>query len=82
MNVGFIGLGIMGRPMAENLLQAGHALFLKSGSRPSPAELAAAGGPAVFAIACSLPLSGLPSHTRPDTRSRTHSVKGRPGTAS
>jgi len=27
MNVGFIGLGIMGRPMAQNLLSAGHALF-------------------------------------------------------
>jgi len=26
MNIGFIGLGIMGRPMAKNLLKAGHAL--------------------------------------------------------
>jgi 2-hydroxy-3-oxopropionate reductase len=26
MNIGFIGLGIMGRPMALNLLQAGHSL--------------------------------------------------------
>lgn len=42
-NVGFIGLGIMGRPMAENLIKAGHALFLKSRSA-TPAELLAAGG--------------------------------------
>ena len=26
MNVGFIGLGMMGNPMAQNLLKAGHAL--------------------------------------------------------
>ena len=31
-NVGFIGLGIMGRPMAENLMAAGHTLFLQSRS--------------------------------------------------
>jgi 2-hydroxy-3-oxopropionate reductase len=30
--VGFIGLGIMGAPMARNLRQAGHALFLHSRS--------------------------------------------------
>jgi 2-hydroxy-3-oxopropionate reductase len=28
MKVGFIGLGVMGRPMAENLLRAGHELFV------------------------------------------------------
>ena len=26
MNIGFIGLGIMGKPMARNLLRAGHRL--------------------------------------------------------
>lgn len=44
-NVGFIGLGIMGRPMAENLMAAGHALFLQSRSGV-PDELTAAGGTA------------------------------------
>src|SRR3954451_9034667 len=44
MDIGFIGLGIMGRPMAENLIKAGHRLFLKSGSKPVPPELVAAGG--------------------------------------
>jgi 2-hydroxy-3-oxopropionate reductase len=41
--LGFIGLGIMGRPMAANLIQAGHTLYLHSRSGV-PAELIAAGG--------------------------------------
>ena len=28
MKVGFIGLGIMGRPMAHNLIKGGHELFV------------------------------------------------------
>ena len=27
-NIGFVGLGIMGRPMALNLIKGGHSLFL------------------------------------------------------
>lgn len=42
--IGFIGLGVMGRPMAANLIKAGHVLFLKSGSRPVPTDLIEAGG--------------------------------------
>jgi 2-hydroxy-3-oxopropionate reductase len=44
MNVGFIGLGIMGRPMAGHLIAGGHSLFLKSGRRGVPQELLHAGG--------------------------------------
>ena len=44
-DVGFIGLGIMGRPMAENLMAAGHSLFLHSRSGV-PDDLTAAGGTA------------------------------------
>jgi 2-hydroxy-3-oxopropionate reductase len=40
---GFIGLGIMGKPMAFNLIKGGHTLFLHSRSGVAP-ELAAAGG--------------------------------------
>lgn len=54
MKIGFIGLGIMGKPMAKNLLQAGHELVvlerpsgsheelvaLGAGSAPSPREVA------------------------------------------
>ncbi len=43
MNVGFIGLGIMGKPMVANLIKGGHTLFLASRSGV-PQELAAAGG--------------------------------------
>jgi 2-hydroxy-3-oxopropionate reductase len=46
MKVGFVGLGIMGRPMALNLLKAGHALWAHSRSGV-PEELRAAG-----AVAC------------------------------
>lgn len=44
--IGFIGLGIMGRPMAGHLQKAGHQLFLYTRSN-IPAELLSAG-----AIAC------------------------------
>jgi len=42
-NVGFIGLGIMGKPMALNLIKGGHTLFLHSRSGV-PQELTGAGG--------------------------------------
>jgi 2-hydroxy-3-oxopropionate reductase len=41
--IGFVGLGIMGRPMALNLLKGGHQLFLYS-IEGVAAELTAAGG--------------------------------------
>lgn len=42
-NIGFIGLGIMGKPMAANLIKGGHTLYLHSRSGV-PQELTAAGG--------------------------------------
>ena len=42
-NIGFIGLGIMGKPMAANLIKGGHKLFLNSRSGVAP-ELISAGG--------------------------------------
>jgi 2-hydroxy-3-oxopropionate reductase len=42
-DIGFIGLGIMGKPMAANLIKGGHTLHLQSRSGV-PAELTAAGG--------------------------------------
>jgi 2-hydroxy-3-oxopropionate reductase len=44
-NIGFIGLGIMGKPMALNLIKGGHTLHLHSRSGV-PAELTSAGGKA------------------------------------
>jgi 2-hydroxy-3-oxopropionate reductase len=43
MNVGFIGLGIMGAPMAGHLIAGGHSLALKT-RRQVPEALVAAGG--------------------------------------
>jgi 2-hydroxy-3-oxopropionate reductase len=42
-NIGFIGLGIMGAPMAGHLIAGGHKLFLNSRSG-APEALTAAGG--------------------------------------
>jgi 2-hydroxy-3-oxopropionate reductase len=42
MEIGFIGLGIMGHPMALNLLKGGHRLFVY-GRRRLPADVRAAG---------------------------------------
>ena len=42
-NVGFIGLGIMGRPMAKHLQDAGHKLFLLQHTKPVPEEFLTAG---------------------------------------
>ncbi|MGU3360090.1 2-hydroxy-3-oxopropionate reductase [Methylobacterium sp. M6A4_1b] len=43
MNVGFIGLGIMGAPMAGHLIAGGHSLALKT-RRQVPEALVSAGG--------------------------------------
>src|ERR671917_661702 len=42
--VGFIGLGIMGKPMAQNLMQAGYELVLYNRTREKAEELAGDGG--------------------------------------
>ena len=43
MKIGFIGLGIMGKPMAKNLIKAGHQLVVSSHNANAAQELAAAG---------------------------------------
>jgi len=47
--IGFIGLGIMGKPMAEHLIRGGHTLYLQTRSGV-PDDLVALGG-----IACEAP---------------------------
>ena len=42
MKIGFVGLGIMGHPMALNLIKGGHELFVY-GKRRLPADVRAAG---------------------------------------
>ena len=39
MNIGFIGLGVMGAPMAEQLITAGHTVFTCLNSSPLPESL-------------------------------------------
>ena len=46
MRLGFIGLGIMGRPMAKHLIGAGHTLTVWNRSRPGIDDLVAAGASA------------------------------------
>lgn len=43
MKIGFVGLGIMGKPMARNLMKAGHELFVYDIIAESVAALAADG---------------------------------------
>ena len=63
--VGFIGLGIMGKPMALNLLRAGHPLVVHSRSAGPVDELVAAGAtrapsPSDVAAAAQLVVTMLP----------------------
>jgi 2-hydroxy-3-oxopropionate reductase len=43
MRIGFIGLGVMGRPMAKNLIKAGHTLIVSTHNPETAAELAGLG---------------------------------------
>ncbi|HCG91260.1 MAG TPA: 2-hydroxy-3-oxopropionate reductase [Dehalococcoidia bacterium] len=47
MKIGFIGLGIMGKPMAKNLIAAGYDLVVYNKSKPGMDELGAAGAEVV-----------------------------------
>jgi len=49
--IGFIGLGVMGKPMARNLLKAGYPLVVHSRSREPVEELAAEGAKPAFSPA-------------------------------
>jgi 2-hydroxy-3-oxopropionate reductase len=64
--VGFIGLGLMGRPMAKNLMEAGYELVLHNRSPEKAKELAkegnatAAENPREVAEACDIIITMLP----------------------
>jgi 2-hydroxy-3-oxopropionate reductase len=49
--VGFIGLGVMGRPMAKNLIKGGFPVVVHNRSRPAVDELVAAGATAAASAA-------------------------------
>lgn len=66
MKIGFIGLGIMGKPMAKNLLKAGHELVVYDIIQENVDELVNAGAKALanaksIAEECSIIITMLPN---------------------
>ena len=66
MKIGFIGLGIMGKPMSKNLLKAKHEVLCFDLNKPSVDEIAAAGGKGAASVAdvakeCSFIITMLPN---------------------
>lgn len=66
MKIGFIGLGIMGKPMSKNLLKAGYELVIYDIVAPAVAEVVAAGATAVaspkeVAQQCDIIITMLPN---------------------
>src|SRR5438477_4093460 len=64
--IGFIGLGIMGRPMAKNLIKAGYPLVVHSRSRGPVDELVKSGAraaslPREVAAQCDVLITMLPN---------------------
>lgn len=66
MKLGFIGLGIMGKPMSKNLIKAGHELVISDINEASVKELTALGAKAAengaaVAAECDLIITMLPN---------------------
>lgn len=66
MEIGFIGLGIMGKPMAKNLMKAGHTILTVQRDSESVRELVAAGATALptpreVAEQCDIVMTMLPN---------------------
>ncbi|TKI08822.1 2-hydroxy-3-oxopropionate reductase [Martelella alba] len=66
MKIGFIGLGIMGKPMSKNLLKAGYALVVLDRNQDAVAEVVAAGAeqaatPKAVAELCDIVITMLPN---------------------
>ena len=66
MKIGFIGLGIMGKPMVRNLMKAGHELIVYDVVRSNVDEVVKGGAKAASsskdaAAQCSLIITMLPN---------------------
>ena len=66
MKIGFIGLGIMGKPMSKNLLKAGHEVVCFDVNKAALDDVVAAGGKACASVAevasqCSFLITMLPN---------------------
>ncbi|MDR9776920.1 2-hydroxy-3-oxopropionate reductase [Rhizobium hidalgonense] len=66
MNIGFIGLGVMGRPMAEHLIDAGHTLHL-SRVKEASRHLVTKGGKAAHSAKAVAEASDIIILMLPDT---------------
>ncbi len=66
MQIGFIGLGIMGKPMSKNLLKAGYSVLCYDRTKAAVDEVVSAGGKAAASVAevskaCSIIITMLPN---------------------
>jgi 2-hydroxy-3-oxopropionate reductase len=88
MTIGFIGLGIMGKPMAKNLLKAGYSLVVYDVVAPPMAELVEAGAkvgtsPKDVASQCEIVITMLPNspHVKAAVLGENGVIEGaKPGT--
>jgi 2-hydroxy-3-oxopropionate reductase len=88
MKIGFIGLGIMGRPMAKNLLKAGHELVVFDFNKEAVADLvsngaASAGTGKELASQCDVVITMVPNspHVRAAVLGENGVAEGaKPGT--
>ncbi len=88
MKIGFIGLGIMGRPMAKNLLKAGHELVVFDFNKEAVADLVSNGAASTetgkdLASQCGVIITMLPNspHVRAAVLGENGVAEGaKPGT--
>jgi len=88
MKIGFIGLGIMGRPMAKNLLKAGHELVVFDFNKEAVADLVSNGAASAetgkdLASQCGVVITMLPNspHVRAAVLGENGVAEGaKPGT--
>jgi 2-hydroxy-3-oxopropionate reductase len=81
MNIGFIGLGVMGRPMAEHLIDAGHVLHLNR-IKESSQHLVTKGGKPVANASAVAEASDIIILMLPDTPDVEAVLFGEDGVAS
>jgi len=81
-HIGFIGLGVMGRPMAKHLLAKGHSLVVLNRSRPAMDDLVASGARAVATPADVARQSDIVITMVPDTPDVEKVIAGSDGVVS
>ena len=81
MKIGFVGLGIMGAPMAANLIRAGHRLAVYDRNRHKAAPLEAQGARFLDAPAALAPLAEALVTMLPDTQDVEQALFGERGAA-